>query len=103
MFSYLPSIAKIYVRDYGTVLKKDAEVILVLKSDNLPAYNLCSQTNEFGYATFILSLFFEQFCSKNEKVANFKVHALSTNNKTGSVIICAHHSITTSQTIKLKQ
>lgn len=98
-----PSIVKIYVRNYDNILEKDAEVIIVLKSDKLPAYNLTSQTNEFGYATFNLDVFFEQFSSKDEKVADFKAHALSTNNKTGDVMIRPRAHITTSNTIKLEQ
>lgn len=98
-----PSILKIYVRNYDNILEKDAEVIIVLKSENLPEYFLSTTTNEFGYATFNLDAFFEQFSAKEEKVADFKAHALSVNNKAGDVMVRPRAHLTSSGTIKLEE
>lgn len=98
-----PSVLKIYVRNYNNILEKEAEVLIVLKSDVLPEYYTSSITNEFGYATFNLDEFFSQFSSKEEKVADFKAYATSKDGKTGDVMTRPRAHITSSNTINLEQ
>jgi hypothetical protein len=98
-----PSILKVYVRNYNNILEKEAEVILVLKSEVLSEFYLTSITNMNGYAVFNLDEFFSQFAPKEEKVADFKAYATSKNGKTGDQMARPRAHITSSITINLEQ
>lgn len=98
-----PSILKIYVRNYSNVLEKEANVMIVLKSDVLSEYYTSSVTNDNGYATFNLDEFFSQFSSKDDKVADFKVYATSKSDKKGEKMVRPRAHITSSSTINLEQ
>lgn len=98
-----PSILKIYVRNYNNILEKEADVMIVLKSEVLTEYHLTTVTNDNGYATFNLDEFFGQFSTKEEKVADFKVYATSKTNKKGDIMARPRAHLTSSNTIKLEQ
>jgi len=98
-----PSILKIYVRNFNNTLEKNANVLIVLKSETLPEYYLNALTNDNGFATFNLDEFFSQFSGKEDKVADFKAYATSASNKNGDKMVRPRANITSSSTINLEQ